>query len=79
MDYNVLIEHVLPDDGGWEIDLEPGTVIHPGETLTDGDLEPDLMAQLWSDGVIEPADMEAEAARLAYEPPDEEPEDDEDE
>lgn len=79
MEYNVLIEHVLPDDAGWNVDLEPGTSIHPGDTLTDGDLEPDIMANLWSSGIIEPADLEAEALRLADpEPePDEEPDEDE--
>lgn len=75
MKYIVSIEHVLPDDGGWNVDIQPGTVISPGEVLIDGDLEPDLMASLWSSGVIEPADMEAEAARLAPDEPEEEPED----
>ena len=74
MEYKVLIEHVLPDDAGWNEYIEPGTVISPGDVLVDGDLEPDIMAGLCSSGVIEPADMEAEVARLAYTEPESEDE-----
>lgn len=77
MEYTVLVEHLLPDEGGWEIDLEPGTVIQPGDRLVDGDLEPDLMASLWSNGIIEPADMEAEALRLADPESEDAPDEDE--
>ncbi len=74
MEYNVLIKHVLPDDAGWNEYIEPGTVISPGEVLVDGDLEPDIMVSLCASCVIEPADMEAEVARLAYTEPESEDE-----
>lgn len=78
MEYNVLVEYVLPDAVCLDVGLEPGTIIIPGETLNDGDLEPDIMAGLWSSGIIEPADMEAEALRLADAPDDDAtPDDDE--
>lgn len=93
MEYVVLVEHVLPDDCGWDmrsasggdlvhpggVPIEPGTVISPGDMLVDGDIEPDIMASLWSKGIIEPADMEAEEARLADAEPEPEAEDDQDE
>ena len=68
MEYAVLVEHVLPDDAGWYEDIEPGTTICPGDRLVDGDLEPDIMASLWSSGVIKPADDKAEAKRLSGDP-----------
>lgn len=54
MRYIVNEEYQLPDDAGWEIHIGPGTVLIPGDTIMDGDLEPDIIPILINRGVIEP-------------------------
>ena len=52
-----------------------GEQLHEGEILTDADFhEPDMPASLVGRGILEPADMEAEAVRLADAEPSEDDE-----
>ena len=50
--YEVMVEYQLPKDAAWEYPGFGGALLKPGEYLYDGDIEPDLMAFLYSKGVL---------------------------
>jgi len=68
MEYKVLEDITLPGDVLWlglgKGESYPETVqLSKRSVLVDGEIEPDVVARLWSRGAIEPVDMKAEKAR----------------
>ena len=64
--YNVMREYQLSDEADWENPLMAGAVLYPGDVIEDGEIEPDIVANLVSRGIFErDEDPAIEAARLA--------------
>lgn len=59
LEYRVVKEHELSPDADWENPgFAGGYVLQPDELIYDGDIEPDIVAALHQNGVIERTDGE---------------------
>lgn len=72
IEYRVVKEHELPEHADWENPIYAGShvshmegtrevyagryVLQPDELIYDGDIEPDIMAEIFQNGVIERTD-----------------------